>query len=708
LAEGWDESDPDTAEQLQLAVGQALESRRAYGPIIDGVTPKGAPTPSTNPSHRGETIGIVDFADASQVGLACSAAAAAQPAWARMTSDERGAILTRAANLLEERAEQFMQLATREAGKTIPDAIAEIREAVDFLRYYANEARALGGEPLGVVACISPWNFPLAIFLGQVSAALAAGNAVIAKPAEQTPIIAHEAVKLLHEAGVPTGALHYLPGDGPSVGGPLVEHPLVKGVVFTGSTEVAKTINRTLVRSGKFDAALIAETGGINAMIVDSTALLEQAVRDVIASAFQSAGQRCSACRLVCVQEDIADRFNEMLAGAMAELFVGDPARLSVDVGPVIDEEARANIEAHLEEMERSQRLIARAPMTAGDVDGTFIRPAAFEIGAISDLKREVFGPVLHVVRFPAEGVPALVDDINALGYGLTMGAHSRIDETMHSIVARARVGNIYVNRNQIGAVVGVQPFGGEGLSGTGPKAGGPHYLSAMQKRPAPTGTASIAVQSNAPAPLFDQQMRKSEAAFVQWHRTADRRDILTRAAALAENGDADIFRIAASLFAEHFENAVELPGPTGESNSLRLKGRGVAVCLGGGAPPANRRQIALALAAGNAVICSSSISDRLSAALDKAGAPQDLIAGAAFESAVHEAYLLDSRVRIIAFDGAIQARDGLLRSLAGREGAFAPLLSSLDEPSRFATERTVTINTTAAGGDVRLLSLPE
>ncbi|MCB2098635.1 MAG: bifunctional proline dehydrogenase/L-glutamate gamma-semialdehyde dehydrogenase PutA, partial [Parvularculaceae bacterium] len=686
LAEGWDETDPDTAEQLQLAVGQALDTRRAYGPIIDGVTPKGAPTPSINPAHRGETIGVVDFADAAQVSLACSAAAAAQPAWARMTADERGAILMSAADLLEERAEHFMQIATREAGKTIPDAIAEIREAVDFLRYYAVEGRGLNGEPLGVVACISPWNFPLAIFLGQVSAALAAGNAVIAKPAEQTPIVACEAVRLLHQAGVPSGVLHFLPGDGPGVGGPLVAHPIVKGVIFTGSTDVAKIINRALAAAEKFDATLIAETGGINVMIVDSTALLEQAVKDVIASAFQSAGQRCSACRLVCVQEDVADRFNEMLAGAMAELSLGDPARLSIDVGPVIDEEARANIDAHVAEMERNARLIARAPAPEGDVEGTFVRPVAFEIDKIADLTREVFGPVLHVVRFPADTVDALVTDINALGYGLTMGVHSRIDETMHSIVARARIGNIYVNRNQIGAVVGVQPFGGEGLSGTGPKAGGPHYLEAMQKRRAPQGAAAIDVLSDAPAPLFDQQMRKSQAAFLKWHEASDRRDILTRAAAITGDGEAEIFRVAASLLAEHFTNAVDLPGQTGESNFLRLKGRGVVVCLGGGAPAANRRQIALALAAGDAVICSASIADKIAPALDKAGAPSDLVLSGPSEAAVHEAYLLDARVKAIAFDGAAQTRALIQKTLARRDGAIAPLLSSLDEPHRYAT----------------------
>jgi len=708
LAEGWDESDPDAAAQLQLAVGEALPSKRMFGPIIDGVSPKGISAPSLNPAHKAEIIGEVDQAEPAHVSLACSSAAAAQPGWAKTSPKDRGEILARAADILEERAEYFMRLATREAGKTIPDSIAEIREAVDFLRYYGLEARRLTGEPLGVVACISPWNFPIAIFVGQVSAALAAGNAVIAKPAEQTPIIAHEAVRLLHDAGVPSGVLHFLPGDGPTVGGPLVRHPAVKGVVFTGSTEVAKIINRTLAESGKHDASLIAETGGVNAMIIDSTALLEQAVRDVVASAFQSAGQRCSACRLVCVQDDIADKFNEMLAGAMAELSVGDPAALSTDVGPLIDEEACSNISAHISAMEKTAKRIAQSPPNTSSGAGGFAEPIAFEIGTIGDLEREVFGPVLHVVRFKAGEIRSIIEEINSLGFGLTLGLHTRIDETMHEVVARARIGNIYVNRNQIGAVVGVQPFGGEGLSGTGPKAGGPHYLSALQRQPIPESGSELSVSSSAPLPLFDQHLIKADRAFGEWNAANDRREVLARAAGAARDETAEIFRLAISIYAQNFENAAELPGPTGEANSLRMKGRGVVICLGGGSAAANRRQIALALAAGNAVLCSSAISDRIDEALAKAGAPAHLVTGLPISPAIHEAALLDPRIRAVVFDGALRSRAAILSTMAARAESIAPLLSSLDSPWRFATERTLTINTTAAGGDVRLLSLPE
>jgi RHH-type proline utilization regulon transcriptional repressor/proline dehydrogenase/delta 1-pyrroline-5-carboxylate dehydrogenase len=707
-AEGWDETDPDTAEQLTLAVGGALAGGAVYGPILDGPAEKGPAATSVNPAHPGEVIGLVRTASAVDVSLACDKAALAAPAFAATPARQRAAALERAADLLEARAERFMHLAVREAGKTIPDAIAEVREAVDFLRYYAKQSLTLTGEPLGVVACISPWNFPLAIFLGQVSAALAAGNAVIAKPAEQTPVIAHDAVALLHEAGIPKGALQFLPGDGPTVGAPLVADKRVRGVVFTGSTEVAQIINRTLIAAEKWDATLIAETGGINAMIVDSTALLEQAVRDAVSSAFQSAGQRCSAARVVCVQEDVADRFNEMLAGAMAELSVGDPARLSTDVGPVIDEEARATIAAYISDLRAKAKVIAEAPAPPDSLKGTFIRPIAIEISALSDLTREIFGPVLHVARFPASSIERVVSDVNALGYGLTLGLHTRIDETMHAVVARARVGNIYVNRNQIGAVVGVQPFGGDGLSGTGPKAGGPHYLRALQKRQRPAGAGAIDISASAPMPLFDQQVRRASEAFDRWNAACDRRDRLVRAAASARDEAAEIFRLSVSLYAEHFSDAVELPGPTGESNTLRLKGRGIVLCLGGGTEAADRRQLALALAAGNAVISNLPIAEKAANALMAAGAPDHLIVTLPVGAAINEAALLDPRVRAVAFDGAAEACSRIAAALARRTGPIAPLLASVDPPARFATERTLTINTTAAGGDVRLLSLPE
>ncbi len=465
------------------------------GPLVPGASSQGPTIQVTDPSDRRRTIGNYVSADQATVDQAMSNAAAAQDRWNTLPVANRAAMLEYAADQLEARRAEFIALCVREAGKSLPDAIAEVREAADFLRYYATMARRLFAAPeqlpgptgetnqlflggRGVFVGISPWNFPLAIFTGQVSAALAAGNTVIAKPAEQTSLIGYLATQLLHEAGVPKDVLQFVPGDGPTVGAALTRDPRVAGVVFTGATETAWAINRALAARDAQIAALVAETGGQNAMIADSSALPEQIVKDVMASAFQSAGQRCSAARVLYIQADIADKVIEMLAGAMAELKVGDPGLLSTDVGPVIDEEAKAILVAHAERMDKEARKIAEAPMDpAATAHGTFFAPRAYEIPSLSVLKREVFGPVLHVIRFKASDLKKVVDEINGTGYGLTLGVHSRIDATVDYISQHARVGNCYINRNQIGAVVGVQPFGGEGLSGTGPKAGGPHYL---------------------------------------------------------------------------------------------------------------------------------------------------------------------------------------------------------------------------------------
>ena len=703
-ARGWDETHPPTAAAMAPAAREAMKPVAAR-PIVNGELRNGVIAPVTNPARRQDAVGSVETASVLDVDDACAAAERCAPQWAQVPAIERASILRRAAALLEERGDAFLALAVFEAGKTWPDAVAEVREAIDFLRYYADRAETLEGEPLGVVACISPWNFPLAIFLGQVSAALAAGDCVIAKPAEQTPLIAFEAVRLLHEAGVPGGALHYLPGDGPTIGAPLTAHPSVNGVVFTGSTATAQHIKRGLVASGKHDAALIAETGGINAMIVDSTALLEQAVTDVVASAFQSAGQRCSACRVVCVQEDVADRFLEMLEGAMAELAVGDPSKLSTDVGPVIDDEAREMIDGHLARLDGEARLIARAPAGQNNADGTFVAPSAYEINALADLKTEIFGPVLHVLRFSGKGLDALVDGVNGLGYGLTMGVHTRIDETMHAVARRARVGNLYVNRNQIGAVVGVQPFGGEGLSGTGPKAGGPHYLNALVKRDRPQEGARGCEIIASGLSLEEQAAINAAAAACHDWCNADRGAELARAAEAAKDAGPAL-EGAAALYREAFQTNVELPGPTGEANTLKLRGRGIVLCLGGDSQDAFYRQIALALAAGNCVIACHPYAADVADALQAAGAPKGVFQNV--DSPISAALIKDDRVRAVIFDGGAKGRAAAEAALAEREGPIAPLLSSHDAPWRFAAERTLTVNTTAAGGDVRLLSLGE
>lgn len=695
-ARGHDETHPPTAQ------GFSPDARSVIGdlvakPIVNGETRNGKSNNVVNPADHGDVVGCVENASEADVAAASVAASGFASTWASTLVTDRANILRHAADLLETRDYKFMALAVFEAGKSWPDAIAEIREAVDFLRYYADEAEKLTGSPLGVVACISPWNFPLAIFLGQVSAALAAGNCVIAKPAEQTPLIAFEAIKLLHEAGVPGGALHYLPGDGPSVGGPLVAHQVINGVIFTGSTEVAQLIKRSMIAAKKHDAALIAETGGINAMIVDSTALLEQAVHDTVSSAFQSAGQRCSACRVVCVQDDIADRFIEMLEGSMVELRLGNPSSLETDVGPVIDEEAKANIANHIQRLDQIGKKIAE--ISNHNEGGTFISPVAYELKSICDVTQEIFGPVLHVVRYRADELDKLIDDINGLGFGLTMGIHTRIDETMEEISRRARVGNLYVNRNQIGAVVGVQPFGGEGLSGTGPKAGGPHYLPALVNRPRPESDARAPIIEGELSAQEDAALTAASLSYRAWN-TADRASFVK---AIIQNlNDPDATSINKVI--DQLELNVELPGPTGESNTLKNRGRGVALCLGG---DNHLKQVLMALAFGNTVVTvDGEPAQKIRNAAEEAGMPAGVIS--IIKKGVSNDLLKDDRLRVIVFDGGASARAEVEHQLAKRKSSIIPLVSTLDASWRFMTERTLTINTTAAGGDVRLLSLGE
>jgi RHH-type proline utilization regulon transcriptional repressor/proline dehydrogenase/delta 1-pyrroline-5-carboxylate dehydrogenase len=487
---GPDLADGDTLARLDAELTRA--AGQAWSAAPDGRA-AGTGRAVRDPADTRRFVGAVVEAEDGDVERALVAATRAQPDWDSGGGAQRAAVLERAAELFETHRGELVHLIVREGGRTVPDAIGELREAVDFLRYYAAGARAEFGAPRdlpgptggrntlglagrGVFACISPWNFPVAIFTGQVSAALAAGNAVVAKPAEQTPLCAARSVALLHAAGVPRDVLRLLPGDG-RIGAALTRDPRVAGVAFTGSTEVARLINRSLAGRDGPIAPLIAETGGLNAMIVDSSALPEQVVADTLASAFNSAGQRCSALRLLCLQEDVAPRILEMLAGAMRELVIGDPARLATDIGPVIDAEAKAMLEAETARLAATARRIFACTLPGDLPPGHFVAPAAYEIDAPQALAREIFGPVLHVVRWRGDRLEGLVDAINASGYGLTLGVHSRVDSTIERIVARARVGNVYVNRNMIGAVVGTQPFGGEGLSGTGPKAGGPRYL---------------------------------------------------------------------------------------------------------------------------------------------------------------------------------------------------------------------------------------
>ncbi len=664
----------------------------------------GTPQPVRNPADLRDVVGHVTEATPADVDAALMAAAAAAPIWQATPPEARAALLERAADLMEGQMQSLMGLIIREAGKTLPNAISEVREAVDFLRYYAAQVR--GGfsndthRPLGPVVCISPWNFPLAIFTGQVSAALAAGNPVLAKPAEQTPLIAAQAVRILREAGVPAGAVQLLPGRGETVGAALVRDARTKGVMFTGSTEVARILQRTL--AGRLDAngapiPLIAETGGQNAMIVDSSALAEQVVADVLSSAFDSAGQRCSALRVLCLQDDVADRVLAMLKGGMAELAMGNPDRLATDVGPVIDAEARDNIAGHIDAMRAKGRRVHQAPVPAACAHGTFVPPTVIELDSLSDLTREIFGPVLHVVRWKrtakdtdGAGLTRLIEQINGSGYGLTLGIHTRIDETIAHIVERAHVGNLYVNRNIVGAVVGVQPFGGEGLSGTGPKAGGPLYLLRLLSTcPQDAMRAALALTAGAGTDIETDERRALLAPFDALHDWARK-----QSPELAAQCD----RLAAATATGA---VLTLPGPTGERNTYMLLPRDAVLCVA--ADPADwLRQLAAVLAVGSAAVV------------------QENPAIAEVLRVLPPA--VQSRVRVVAsledaaFDAVLHHGDSdhlraLCEGLARRAG---PIVGVQGLPhggqglalERLLIERSLSVNTAAAGGNASLMTI--
>jgi len=634
-------------------------------------------------------------------------------AWKATPVAERAATLRRAGDALETQLAPYCALLVGEAGKTWGDAIAEVREAIDFCRYYAQQAESAAPplEGRGVFVCISPWNFPLAIFAGQVVAALVAGNTVAAKPAEQTPAVAQRFVALLHAAGVPADALVLLHGPGETVGARLVADPHTAGVAFTGSTPVAQHIHRTLARHADPLVPLIAETGGLNAMVVDSTALPEQVIDAVVQSAFRSAGQRCSALRLLCVHEGIADALIAMLAGAMAELRVGDPAELATDVGPLIDAEAHAGVARHVERLKREARLIAESP--TGAAGPRHQRPIAFEIARIADLREEIFGPVLHVVRWGGDA-DAVVTQINALGYGLTLGLQTRIDSRAERLADAARVGNVYVNRNMVGAVVGVQPFGGEGLSGTGPKAGGPHYLRRFSADREPViGSRSTAI-GRAEGLALDAVVAR--AAQSPWTSTplGARCDRLERAASvLAEAGFADAGDLALALAARSRTELAEqaLPGPTGERNTLRLHPRGVLASVTDDDPTLWADHALSALAAGNALIAVAPADalgawPRWVAAMVRCGWPEG--AWQALDApAADAAAALAADERIAGLCCAPAWARALRPALAARRGAIAPLVvgPAGHQLWRLAAEQTLTVNTAAAGGNADLLA---
>ncbi|MCY1280117.1 Bifunctional protein PutA [compost metagenome] len=674
-------------------------------PMLGCPASEGALEPVLNPADHRDVVGHVQNATTADVGNAVLASITAAPIWQSTPPVERAAALDRAADLMEAEMQPLMGILVREAGKTFNNAIAEVREAVDFLRYYAAQARHDfandSHRPLGPVVCISPWNFPLAIFTGQVAAALAAGNTVLAKPAEQTPLIAAQAVRILLQAGVPEGVVQLLPGLGHTVGAALVSDERVKGVMFTGSTEVAGILARNV--AGRLDAQgrpipLIAETGGQNAMIVDSSALAEQVVTDVIASAFDSAGQRCSALRVLCVQEDVADRVVEMLKGAMAECRIGNPEHLNVDIGPVIDAEAKANIDKHIQAMRSKGRNVFQVARAEGDVmqRGTFVMPTLIELESLDDLEREIFGPVLHLLRYKREDMDALLDQINGTGYGLTLGVHTRIDETIAKVVDKAHAGNLYVNRNMVGAVVGVQPFGGEGLSGTGPKAGGPLYMYRLLATRPVDGVArtfqrldgSNAADTQQRTAMLERQGKPLEA-LKAWATKNGKESLASLCDSFAEQSQSGLSRV--------------LPGPTGERNTYVLLPRESVLCLADDEADL-LTQLAATLAVGSSALwATSELTSKLRSALPKAvQARIQLVADwnqseVAFDAVLHHG---DSD-QLGAVCQQVASRKGPIIGVQGlsRGETAIPL-------ERLLIERAISVNTAAAGGNASLMTI--
>ena len=692
-AAGYDIAYAETLDALGTQMAPfATPHRWQAAPLMARMGKGGKVRDVANPANLDDVVGLVAEATPADVKSAVDAALKAQPAWAKRPVAERAALLSEIAKLYEAHTGEFLALATREAGKTLADAVAELREAVDFLHYYSAGAAAADKDSVarGVIACISPWNFPLAIFTGQIAAALVTGNAVIAKPAEQTPLIAHRAVELMREAGVPADIIQLLPGDGPAIGQPLTADPRIAGVCFTGSVEVARAIERQLANTAAPDAMLIAETGGLNAMIVDSTALPEQAVRDVIASAFQSAGQRCSALRMLYVQRDVADKVIGMLRGAMRSLCVGDPWHISTDVGPLIDDDAKRSIAAYCAELIGAGKLIEKLEAPEG---GHFLAPHLFRVSGIEELEREIFGPVLHVATFEADEIDKVIAAVNMRGYGLTFGLHTRIDARVQYVIDRVQAGNLYVNRNQIGAVVGAQPFGGEGLSGTGPKAGGPHYLKRFRKHAGdhPATAASGASGSATVIPPGKLPNAHDGSWATRGDRVVTLRKLLRGKAADA---------IAASAAVDF--GPVDLPGPTGEANTLALHPRGRVLCLGPDSG-ALMAQVVQALAAGNAAVAVAPGASAALSVLAGKGLPV-----AAFDGTLDQKQLAALEIDVVAYAGEGEALRALRRALAAREGPIVRLVSELVEAEAYALERATCVDTTAAGGNASLLAAVE
>ena len=676
-SDGIDLSNEEALAALSQTLADSTATHWDARPAAHGRAIENDARPVINPADARDRVGTVTCATEQDARDAAVVAVAAFPAWAATPVADRAAMLERAADAMQARMAVLMGLAIREAGKSAANAIAEVREAVDFLRYYALRARETLGDaqtPLGPIVCISPWNFPLAIFTGQVAAALAAGNPVLAKPAEETPLIAAEAVRLLNAAGVPVDALQLLPGDG-AIGAALIAAPETAGVMFTGSTEVARLIQKQLATRLSPEGRpipLIAETGGQNAMIVDSSALAEQVVPDVIVSAFDSAGQRCSSLRILCLQDDIADRTLTMLKGALKELRIGPTDKLAVDIGPVITAEAKANIEQHIAAMRARGFAVERQVLPPETARGTFVPPTIIELPDIAALEREVFGPVLHVIRYKRDDLDALIAAINSTGYGLTFGLHTRLDEMIGYVTERVKAGNVYINRNIIGAIVGVQPFGGHGLSGTGPKAGGPLYLGRLVER-------APALNGGPAGPRKD-----ALDAFAVWLDGRGEKDMAARVRVYG----------ATSLLGR----VLELPGPVGERNLYSLHPRG-RILLKPRTDQGLFEQIAAVLATG------------CDAVVEGMALPPDLPTSVARRLSSR----FEGPLAGVLVEGEGADVVGVARAMAERSGAIVPVHAASSAQCRegaayhldwLLEEVSTSINTTAAGGNASLMAL--
>lgn len=688
-SKGYRINDPASIQALLDTRDQFRTTQWQAEPITVPVVNTQSRHNVVNPANSDDIVGSVGETDPGSIASVVDAASAAYLAWQDTPVATRAKYLQKTADLFEHNIAELCAILSREAGKSLADAIAEVREAVDFLRYYSVEANKLSQQQSarGLIVCISPWNFPLAIFSGQISAALSVGNVVIAKPAQQTPLIAAYAVNLFHQAGVPVGALQLLPGDGASVGNTLVSHPGINGVCFTGSTGVAQHINATLANRTVNkahscidpDPMLIAETGGINAMIIDTTALTEQVVRDVLISSFQSAGQRCSALRILYIQEEAEERLLTMLSGAIDTLKLGDPWQLSTDVGPVIDESAKKKINEYVNVHINNGNVIKRADIPDS---GTFCSPTIIRVSGIEDMSEEIFGPVLHVATYRADELDKVIDAINSSGYGLTFGLHSRIDDRVQHIVERIHAGNVYINRNQIGAIVGSQPFGGEGMSGTGPKAGGPHYLQRFLKpiNSLLQDSETVAEELNSDCDIVDKSVLESSLS-------------------------------ALSLSTSENEiNHWILPGPTGESNRLSTHPVGRVLVIASDKEAA--RLLALEALASNCavlVVCSESAElnieqDALSNLATSEQVAHRCVKGLVKIEDLESLQYIDAVAFAGATRNALQARQALAR----RAGKIIPFVSHTSDGSRFMLERHVCVDTTAAGGNASLLASAE